>query len=41
LQRNLIRLQPRDIIHAAPGGGFPLSEEEMAWQLDFFKDLSG
>jgi hypothetical protein len=41
LQRKLIRLQPRDIIHAATGGKFPLSEEEMSWQLDFFKDLSG
>ncbi len=41
LQRKLVRLQPRDIIHAATGGGFPLSGEEMTWQLDFFKDLSG
>jgi len=35
LQPLLARLAPDAILRAEPGGGYPLSPEEMRWQLDF------
>ena len=35
LQALLTRLAPPDIVKPATDGGYPLSEEEMRWQLDF------
>lgn len=35
LQPLLARLAPDAILRAAPGGGYPLSPDEMRWQLDF------
>ncbi len=35
LQVVLARLPPDAVIHAGPGGSFPLSIQEMRWQLEF------
>jgi nucleoside phosphorylase len=35
LQALLARLPPDAVLTAGPAGGFPLSVEEMRWQLDF------
>ncbi len=35
LQVVLARLPPDAVIHARPGGGFPMSVQEMRWQLEF------
>lgn len=35
LQALLTRLAPADIVKPAADGGYPLSKEEMRWQLDF------
>jgi uncharacterized protein (DUF2336 family) len=35
LQVIVARLPPDAVIHARPGGGFPLSVQEMRWQLEF------
>ncbi len=35
LQLRLGRLPPEEILHEPPEGGFPLSEDEMLWQLEF------
>lgn len=36
LQLHLARVPPPKILEAEDDGGFPLTEDEMAWQLDFF-----
>lgn len=35
LQTLLARLAPEAVLRAAPGGDFPLSTEEMRWQIEF------
>ena len=35
LQMLLARLPPEAILHARRGGGFPLTVEEMLWQIGF------
>ncbi|MDE2333335.1 MAG: DUF2336 domain-containing protein [Rhodospirillales bacterium] len=35
LQTLLARLAPEAVLRAAPGGDFPLSSEEMRWQIEF------
>ena len=39
LQAMLAHLAPSTILHAGPGGAFPLAAEEMRWQLDFLKRM--
>lgn len=34
----LARLPPRAIVNPAPAGGFPLSADEMRWQLEFLEN---
>ena len=38
LQKNLALIPPTEILRAE-GGGYPLAEDDMEWQLDFIKDL--
>ena len=40
LQGKLAQIPPRDVILARGGIDYPLSVEELEWQLDFIKDLS-
>jgi hypothetical protein len=42
LQMLLARLPPEAVLEARPGGGFPLTVEEMLWQIGFLnqKDKS-
>jgi len=35
LQMLLARLSPEAVLEARPGGGFPLTVEEMLWQIGF------
>ncbi|HEB79249.1 MAG TPA: DUF2336 domain-containing protein, partial [Rhodospirillales bacterium] len=39
LQLKIARIQPRDVLGASSGSDFPLSEDEMKWQLDFLGEL--
>ncbi len=39
LQAKLAQIQPKNILNPLTGGEFPLSEEEMKWQLGFFGDF--
>ena len=39
LQAKLAQIQPKNILNPLTGGEFPLSDEEMKWQLDFFSDF--
>ena len=41
LQRFLLKTLPGDVLGADGGIGYPLSEEDMNWQLDFFRDMAG
>lgn len=41
LQQRLARIPPADVVQATPEGGFPLSEEDMEWQIAYFTDLAG
>ena len=36
LQQKIARIQPKSLIRAKPDGGFPLSEDDIDWYLDFF-----
>lgn len=38
-QKKLVRTAPKDLLLSRGDAPYPLSEEEMEWQLDFFKDL--
>ncbi len=38
-QKRLLRMAPKDLLLSRGGAPFPLSEEEMEWQLDFFKEM--
>ena len=39
IQATLAHLSPSAMLTAAPNGGFPLSVEEMRWQLDFLRRI--
>jgi uncharacterized protein (DUF2336 family) len=39
LQTNMGGIPPNKALHARDGSDFPLSPEEMEWQLDFFASL--
>lgn len=39
LQRKLLGLTPRKVLRPKSDGAFPLSDEEVAWQLDFLRQL--
>jgi hypothetical protein len=42
LQTKLAKVPPPDIVRARPGtSGFPMPEEEMLWQLEFFAAMVG
>lgn len=41
LQNKLCRVAPADVLHPKPAGGFPLTADEMAWQLEFFNQIAG
>ena len=40
LQGKLAKIPPRNVMLARGGTDYPLSDEELEWQLDFIKDLS-
>ena len=40
VQLRLGGLSPQKALHPAAGGGFPMSDEEMGWQLEFFESLA-
>jgi len=40
LQLRMAGIAPQQAINAAGGSGYPLSDEEMDWQLEFFESLS-
>ncbi|HWK44832.1 MAG TPA: DUF2336 domain-containing protein [Stellaceae bacterium] len=39
LQLRLAHLPPKSRLHAIPGGGFPLTPDEMRWQIEFFDSM--
>ena len=39
LQTLLARLSPANVLRPAPGNGFPLSVEEMRWQIEFLENM--
>jgi Arc/MetJ family transcription regulator len=39
LQTLLARLSPASVLRPAPGNGFPLSVEEMRWQIEFLENM--
>jgi uncharacterized protein (DUF2336 family) len=41
LQNKLCRIAPADVLKPRSGGGFPLTTDEMAWQLEFFNQIAG
>ena len=40
LQGKLAKIPPRNVMLARGGTDYPLSDEELEWQLDFIKDLA-
>jgi uncharacterized protein (DUF2336 family) len=41
LQSSVASISPRDILGPTDEGRYPLTREDMLWQLDFFSDLAG
>ena len=41
LQLRMGGIPPGDVLHARDGVDYPLTDEEMTWQLDFFQSFSG
>ena len=41
MQQRMARIAPTEMLEAAEGNEFPLSEDEMNWQLEFFRNRSG
>lgn len=41
LQNKLCRVSPGNVLKPNPSGEFPLSADEMAWQLEFFNQIAG
>ena len=40
VQRLICRIPHQDILYPKEGAEFPLTEDEMKWQLDLFESLS-
>ena len=40
LQKHLAHIAPDKILYARDGIHFPLTEEELAWQADFFESMT-
>ncbi len=40
LQKDIARIAPDSVLYARDGLDFPLSEEEMAWQFEFFQNTT-
>lgn len=38
MQKQMLKLSPRDLLYPRAGSDFPLSEEDMQWQIEFFTD---
>lgn len=38
IQKTIAKIQPREMLYPKNGDQFPLSEEDMKWQIDFFND---
>lgn len=38
VQKQLLKLAPRDLLCPRAGSDYPLSEEDMTWQIEFFTD---
>ena len=36
LQKELAQVQPKDLIYPREGTDYPLTHDELVWQLDFF-----
>ncbi len=41
LQRRLAYIEDRDVVRPKSGGRYPMSEEDMTWQLDVFDGVEG
>jgi hypothetical protein len=41
LQLRLGGIPPGEVLNARDGTEYPLSKDEMAWQLNFFETMSG
>jgi len=39
-QQQMGRVAPSEIVHPESDGSMPLSDDEIAWQLEFFADLA-
>jgi uncharacterized protein (DUF2336 family) len=39
VQKRMGRLSPSEVINASAEGGYPLSDQDLAWQVEFFSDL--
>ena len=37
----MARIAPREMLKAAEGNDFPLADDEMNWQLEFFRNRLG
>lgn len=40
IQQRMGRIAPSDVVEPTDDGKFPLADEELAWQIEFFNDLS-
>ena len=38
VQKQILKLAPRDLLYPRAGADYPLSEEDMNWQIEFFTD---
>ncbi len=41
IQTRMARIAPEEVLGDRSGSGYPLGEDEMSWQLQFFGDISG
>lgn len=41
LQQRLARISPGDVLTAGDQPGYPLSDDEMSWQIEFFSRTAG
>lgn len=39
-QQQMGRIAPSEIVHPGPDGEFPLTDEEIDWQIEFFNDMA-
>lgn len=40
MQQRIARIKPSEVIPPQTGEGYPLGEDEMTWQIEFFSDLT-